>query len=287
MKIGFVGVGIMGHGMAGNLLDKGFDLTVIAHRNRGPVDDLVGRGAAETETLGDLSRRSDVIILCVSNSKVVDRVISELKPHLRAGQLIIDCSTNEPESSRRIAKDLAALEIGFAEAPLTGGIRQSADGELGALVGAEPAVFEKVRPVLDAFCKTVEYFGLPGTGQTAKLINNYMVLGIAGLVIEAFKQADTAGVDWKKLYDVAICGSGDSGVLRRMIGSAIEDNFKGYVFDVRGAHKDLSYYTRLSEQLGGTSPLTKAVTAIFEQAENAGHGDRMISELLDPNLRHQ
>jgi 3-hydroxyisobutyrate dehydrogenase-like beta-hydroxyacid dehydrogenase len=287
MRIGFVGAGIMGHGMAGNLLGKGFDLTIIAHRNREPVDDLVGRGAIEVETLAALAERSDIIILCVTNSKVVDAVIDELKPNLRAGQIIVDCSTNEPESSRRIAKVLAALNVGFAEAPLTGGIKQAADGELGALVGADREVFDQTRPVLETFCKTVEYFGLPGTGQTAKLINNYMVLGIAGLVIEAFKQADTAGVNWKKLYDVAICGSGDSGVLRRMIGSAIENDFKGYVFDVRGAHKDLTYYSNLSEQLGDVSPLTQAVTTIFEQAENAGHGDRMISELLSPAIRNQ
>ncbi len=285
MKIGFVGVGIMGHGMASNLLAAKFELTVIAHRNREPVEDLVGRGAFEAQSLAELAGRCEIIILCLTNSKVVDTVIEELKPALRDGQIIIDSSTNEPESARRIAAELASVGVGFAEAPLTGGIAQAAAGELGALVGSDPDVFERIRPVLDSFCQTVQYFGLPGTGQTAKLINNFMVLGIAGLVIEAFKQADAAGVDWKQLYDVAICGSGDSGVLRRMIGSAIEDDYKGYVFDVRGAHKDLSYYNNLSKQLGDVTPLTEAVTDIFRVAEKSGHGDLMISELLAPKFR--
>ncbi len=284
MRLGFVGVGVMGHGMASCLLDAGFDLTVIAHRNRQPVDDLVGRGAHEAATLSELAERSDVIILCVTNSKVVNAVIEELKPDLRSGQVIIDSSTNEPECSRRLAASLSEIDVAFAEAPLTGGIKQAADGELGALVGAEPEVYGKIRPVLDAFCQAVEYFGLPGTGQTAKLINNFMVFGIAAVVIEAFKKAEAADVDWKQLYDVAICGAGDSGVLRRMIGSAIDGNFKGYVFDVSGAHKDLRYYDRLSQQMGNVSPLSNAVIDVFCAAEQSGHGDLLISELLRSDI---
>jgi len=283
-RLGFVGVGVMGHGMASCLIDAGYEMTVIAHRNREPVEDLVGRGAYEAGGLAELAARSDIIILCVTNSKVVDAVLEELIPSLRPGQIIIDSSTNEPECSRRLAKSLSEIGVDFAEAPLTGGIQQAAAGELGALVGAEPEVYEKTRPVLEAFCKTVEYFGLPGTGQTAKLINNFMVFGIAALVIEAFKKAEAADVDWKQLYDVAICGSGDSGVLRRMIGSAIEGDFGGYVFDVRGAHKDLNYYNHLSQQIGGASALSEAVIDVFRTAEQSGHGDLRISELLRPEM---
>jgi len=284
MRLGFIGVGVMGHGMASCLVEAGYELTVIAHRNRTPVEDLVGRGAIEARSLARLAERSDVIILCVTNSKVVDAVVEELLPSLRAGQIIIDSSTNEPECSQRLARYLADIGVGFAEAPLTGGIKQAAAGELGALVGSEPDVCEKIRPILNSFCRTVEYFGPAGTGQTAKLINNYMVFGIAALVIEAFKKAEAANVDWKQLYDVAICGSGDSGVLRRMIGSAIEGNFEGYVFDVRGAHKDLGYYSRLSQQMDGESALSEAVIDVFRNAEKSGHGDLMISELLRSDI---
>jgi 3-hydroxyisobutyrate dehydrogenase-like beta-hydroxyacid dehydrogenase len=285
MRIGFVGVGVMGHGMAGCLLEAGFDLSVIAHRNREPVEDLVGRGAVEVSSLADLSERSDVIILCVTNSKIVDAVVAELKPALRRGQILIDASTNEPESSRRLASELSEQGVGFAEAPLTGGVKEAAAGKLGALVGADAGVFEQIKPVLNSFCKSIQYFGPVGTGQTAKLINNYMVFGIAAVVLEAFDKADQAGVDWAKLFDVATLGSGNSGVLHRFFPAAIEGDFKGYVFNIAGAHKDLRYYNRLAEQLGGVSPLTQSVTDVFRRAEETGHGDLMVSELLRPDIR--
>ena len=160
------------------------------------------------------------------------------------------------------------------EAPVTGGIKQAAAGELGALVGADDDAFNKARPVLDAMCKTVHHFGAPGSGNTAKLLNNFMVMGIAALVIESFSKADQAGIDWRKLYDVVICGSADSGVLRRIVGSAIQNDFKGYVFDVNGSLKDMRYFCDLAETMGGITELGAAVKGVFEQAVEDGHGSR-------------
>lgn len=284
-RIGFVGAGTMGHGMCTCLMKAGHPLTVIANRNRAPINDLVLNGAKEAETLAALAKASDVIILCLSNSAVVEEVLAELLPNLPDGQLVIDTGTSKPESTRAVADKLAEHGIDFAEAPVTGGKVQAAEGELGALVGADETVFERAKPILETFCKQIHHFGPPGAGNTAKLINNYMVIGIIALVTEAFTKADEAEVDWAKLYDVVTCGSADSGVLRRIIGNAKDGDFKGYVFDVQSALKDMSYFSDVAEELGGMTPLAAAIHDVFEEAVENGHGNLMVSELLSPEVR--
>ena len=283
-RIGFVGVGVMGYGIASCLLAAGYPLTVIAHRNRQPVEDLVANGAAEVGSYAELAAASDIVMLCVSNSQVVESVIAELKPHLRPGMMIVDTGTSRPDSIRRLAVDLEKIDVSFVEAPVTGGVKQAAAGELGALVGASEAAFELAKPLLEVLCKTVHHFGPPGSGNTAKLLNNFMVLGIAALVTESFTKARQADVDWQKLYDVVICGSADSGVLRRIIGSAVENDFKGYVFDLQASLKDIDYFCELSGSMGGVSPLAAAVQDVYDKAVTEGHGERLISELLAPDL---
>ena len=118
-KVGFIGVGLMGHGMAENLMKSGNNLTIIAHRNRAPVDDLVGKGALEVETLSSLSRASEVIFLCLSDSEVVENVIAQLKPDLRAGQTIVDATTACPQSTMRVDQELRVIGVDFVDAPVT------------------------------------------------------------------------------------------------------------------------------------------------------------------------
>lgn len=281
-RIGFIGAGVMGHGMASRLIQAGYPVRVIAHRNRAPIEDLLAKGAEEARGYPELAQHSDIIILCVSSSSVVESVMESLRPVLRSGMTIMDMGTSSPSSSRRLAAELAGLDVTFVEAPVTGGVKQAAAGELGALVGADGNSFAAVRPLLDAMCRTVHHFGPPGAGNTAKLLNNYMVFGIAALVIEAFDKARDAEIDWRKLYDVVLCGSADSGVLRRIIGSAVEGDFGGYVFSVEGSLKDMRYFTELSETMGGVSELGKAVTQVYERAVAEGQGEWLLSELLAP-----
>lgn len=283
--IGFVGVGIMGHGMVQSLLSAGYPISVIAHRNRSPIDDVIAKGAHEVTSYADLAEKCDTIMLCLSNSEVVESVLSELRPCLRSGTMIIDLGTSRPDAIRRWHDEFAAKGSVFIEAPVTGGVLQAAEGTLGALVGASPSDFERVAPLLKTFCRTVHHFGPPGMGNTAKLLNNFMVMGIAALTLEAFTRAEHAEIDWQKLYDVAICGSANSGVLRRIIGNAVEGDFKGYVFNVEGALKDIRYYCELSQAMDKTSVLASAIREIYAQAINDGHGHLLLSELLSPAAR--
>lgn len=284
-KIGFIGLGAMGFGMASNILRKHGQLTVISNRNRVPVDKLLQTGAQECADYAALARQCDVMFMCLPNSDIVEQVVGELMPSLRPGQILIDTGTSSLASTALLAARLQERGVLFAEAPLTGGITQSNAGKLGALVGASPEVFEKIEPLLCHFCSSVQHFGPIGAGGKAKFVNNYMVFGIAALVFEAFHIADMTETDWSKMYDVVIRGSADSGVFRRMVGNAKDGDFGGYVFDVKGALKDMIYITEMNASLDRDTPMNKAVLDIFQRASDLGYGNLRISELLRPEIR--
>ena len=283
MHVGLIGAGMMGHGMAANLLANGHEVSVIAHRNRAPVEDLVARGAREARSLAGIAE-AEVILLCVTTSTVVEETIMALKPGLRAGQIIMDAGTSAPEATRRLAHDLARLGVGYADIPLTGGPEQAEQGVLGVLCGASDETFARIQPLLSCFATTIRHFGPPGSGHTAKLISNYLVTGMVALVAEAFGAAHKAQIDWQDLYEVMLNGSGNSGVLRKMVEPALKGDFDGYRFAVANAAKDIGYYAQLAEGLGCMSKLTESVAEVFARAVETGHGGRNVSHLLDPAI---
>lgn len=284
MEIGLIGAGLMGYGMGVNLLRKGHRLTTIAHRNRAPVEKLVTLGANEAGELGEIARRCQVIILCLSTSEVVEATLATLRPHLRSGQIIVDTGTSDPASTRRIVRDLRQHGVAFADAPLTGGPEQAERGELGVLCGADDETFHALAPVFSCFATTVRHFGPPGSGHAAKLVSNYLVTGMVALVADAFTTAHRSGIDWRSLYEVMQNGSGNSGVLRKMVAPALKGDFDGYRFSIANAAKDIGYYARLAEGEGRLTELAETVAAVFAHAVETGHGGRNVSHLLDPAL---
>jgi 3-hydroxyisobutyrate dehydrogenase-like beta-hydroxyacid dehydrogenase len=284
MKIGFLGLGLMGSGMAGHLMGSGHELWLMAHRNRTFIDPLLAQGAHEAQDLATLAREGDAIILCLTSAKVVEDTIAGLVPYLRRGQIIIDTGTTAPETTRRLARELKALGIAYADAPMTGGPEQVAKREVGALIGADEDTYQAIAPLISCYSSRVRHFGPPGSGHVAKLISNYLVIGMIGLVSEAFAAARKAKVDWKDLYEVMLNGSGNSGVLRKMMEAALAGDFDGYKFSLANAAKDIGYYTALAQELGQLTPLSEAVEQIFARAVATGHGGRNVSHLLDPAI---
>ena len=280
MRIGFIGAGLMGHGMVLNLLKGGHQVQVIAHRNRAPIEDLLARGAREASSLAEIAQNCDNIFLCLSSSKIVEETITGLKPGLHKNQIIIDTSTSEPESTRRLAGELADLRVGFADAPLTGGPEQAASAELGVLCGASPEIFARILPLLSCIATTVRHMGPVGSGHAAKLISNFLVTGMITLVAQAFGTARKANIDWRNLYEVMLNGSGNSGVLRKMVAPALDGDFEGYRFSLANASKDIGYFKMLATELGMETSLIDAVEAVFSSAMSKGLGQRNVSHLL-------
>lgn len=280
MRIGFIGAGLMGHGMVLNLLKGGHQVFVMAHRNRAPIEDLASKGANEAKSLAEIAQTSDYILLCLSSSKIVEEMVSAVKPYLQKGQIIIDTGTSEPQTTRRLAGELADLGVGYADAPLTGGPEQAASAELGVLCGASPEIFSSILPLLTCFATTIRHMGPVGSGHVAKLISNYLVTGMIALVTEAFGTARKADINWRNLYEVMLNGSGNSGVLRKMVAPALEGNFEGYKFSIANASKDIGYFKTLATELGMETSLADAVEAVFSIAVAKGLGENNVSRLL-------
>lgn len=283
--IGVVGVGGLGAGIVARLLAAGYDVHVLGHRNRAPIEAAVAAGATEAASAQALAEVADTIILSVRDAETTEAMVAALAPHLRPGALVIDIGTAPPEAPRRLHALLSARGVDFVECPVAGGAQQAAEGSFGAMVGAEPAALARATPVLNHLCATIEHFGPPGTAATAKLLNNYMVMGMIALIAETFGRAAAAGIDWRQLYAVATRGAGDSMALRRIVGRAVEGDFGGYVFDIDGAAKDLRYIRGLAEEMGGVTELGAAVERVFADAVAQGHGPRRVSELIAPDIR--
>jgi len=282
-NIGFIGLGFMGHGMASRLLGAGHKVTVIAHRNRVPIDDLVATGAREAKSLPDLANGQEVVFLCVTGTPQVEATLAALGPALQAGQMVIDTGTSIPDSTIRLAAELATRGIGWADAPVGGGPQHAARGELASMVGATDADFARARPWLEVTSRVIQHMGPPGAGHRAKLLNNFVAVGQCALVLDAYRIARAQGLDWQKLYDIMMAGAARSGSLERIMVPALKGEFGGYIFSADNAAKDLGYYAGFAASLGEPTALAQALRNYFQDAAAQHGGDTLVSELLRPN----
>ena len=283
-RIGFIGLGMMGHGMAKHLLAKGFPLAFLVHRNRSRLADLVAAGAREAATPAELARGADFVITCVTGSPQVEQLVmgeAGLLSAARPGLVVIDTSTAEPASTAKLREALAARGTTLVDAPLARTPKEAEEGRLNTMVGAEPAMFEKVKPVMAAFCENVYHVGPPGAGHTLKLLNNFLALTQVAAIAEAFAVATRAGVPHAKLFEVVSGGGVNSGIFQMMAGGAVAGDFERMKFSIANAGKDLGYYMRLVESTGVRAGVAPAVHGAFSQAIAAGLGERMVPSMIE------
>ena len=279
-KIGFIGAGYMGYGMAHNLLKKNFLLSVVAHKNRKPIDKLINEGAIESRNLEEIANFSNTIIMCVTNTSVAIEIIKKIVPYIKPSTLIIDITTHHSTGSIEISKLLKIKDIRYVESPVMGGPVQAEEGVLGAIVGSSVKDFKSSKKILLNFCSNVVHFGAIGIGAKTKLISNFLSLGTATFVIETIKAANYLNVDLQKLYEIAKLGSGNSGALNRIAPKAIKGDLKGYIFSVNNTLKDLTYINDLLKDLPNAEMLSGLLKNIYKDATENGKGNFLISELI-------
>ena len=285
-KIAVFGLGAMGSGIASNLLKNGYSVSVTVHRNAESVDALVRSGAKKFESKTEAVEQCDLVLLCLPNSEDVNETINETWQVLGERHLILDTGTSLVASTVDLAERLNEKSVQFAEAPLAGGKAQASAGELGAFVGADDAVFERVQTVLQSFCSSINHFGPVGSGGRAKLISNYLVLSMVRSIIETFHAAEILQIDWEIFYRTISRGSGNSMSLERIMGSIVDrGDYSGYVFSVSNALKDSQYIAELIEQSGIQSEMGGSALQLFENAQREGLGDLLLSELLREDVR--
>ena len=283
-NIGFIGLGMMGHGIGGNILKKGYSLMVLAHKNREPVEDLLARGAVEESSPKALAARNDAVFLCVRGAEEVEALVYGSNGILKGchpGMFIVDCTTSDPALSRRIAIDVQERGTYFADAPVTRAPRDAEAGRLNSLVGASDATFSAILPVLQTYSENITHFGSPGSGHSAKLINNFISMGYAALISEGMAICSLTGVDSTKLYEVMSTGGADSGVLRKMVPGMLKGDLTGHQFSLSNARKDVSYFSKMAKTEGFASYLSDSLLTTYSDAEDAGLGDRFMASLIE------
>jgi 3-hydroxyisobutyrate dehydrogenase-like beta-hydroxyacid dehydrogenase len=283
-RIGFIGVGMMGHGMAKNLLLKGFEVAVLGHRNRAPVEDLLRLGAREARSPADSARGADIVFICVTGSPEVENLAllpDGLLKGARKGLYVVDCSTSEPDSTARLRALFAAKGAHFIDAPLTRTPKEAEEGRLNTMVGAEPEEFAAIRPALAAFAENIFHVGPPGAGHKLKLVNNFLAMGVAALTAEAYTAAAKVGVDLAEFHRVVSVGAVNNGIFQMMVGGALKGDFAGMKFAIANARKDLRYYTHMAETAPVAGYLAEAVHQTLIQATALGYGDRLVPSLIE------
>jgi len=284
-RIGFVGVGLMGHGIAKNLVAKGFPLAVRVHRNRAAAEDLFAAGATEAGSNADLARDADIVILCVTGAPQVEEVVlgqNGIAGAARQGLIVVDTSTSEPATTARMRQVLGDEGIRFVDAPLARTPVEAEQGRLNIMVGADDATFAELKPVFAAFCENVIHAGPPGHGIVLKLINNFIAQAICTATAEACAAAAKSGLSLAKLHQVISAGAVNSGLFQMIVGRILESgDLTGLKFTLSNAAKDLRYYTHFTESMMLPSLIGEAVHQSLVTANALGFGDRYVASLVE------
>ena len=283
-RIGFVGAsGLMGHGMAKNLLSKGHRLTLTVHRNRDRVADLLAAGAEQAPDAATLAAASDVVFLCVTGTPQVEAVMlgeRGLLAGARKGLIVVDCSTSEPASSAVLRERAAAAGMTFVDAPLSRTPVEAEAGRLNVMVGAAKRDFEFLEPILRGFAENVFHVGGPGAGHTIKLLNNFIAQAICTATAEAFAVGQRAGIELKALVDLIAAGPVNSGLFQAMA-KTLHGQLDGLKFELDNARKDVRYYTHLAEGLAVPTVMGEAVHQSLAIASALGYGRKLVPSLVE------
>ena len=282
--IGFIGVGFMGHGMAKNIVENGYPLVTMAHRKRDAVDDLIERGATEAKSPKEIAEQSDIIHLCVTGSAQVEALMrgdTGILAGLRPGAIVVDCSTSDPVSTLALAAETRAAGGHFADAPLSRTPKEAWEGTLDAMVGADPEVFARIKPVIDCWAGVVVHLGEVGLGHKMKLINNFIGMGYGALYAEALALAQKSGLTPQQFDSVIRPGRLSNGFYETFMKWTLEHDENAHKFAISNAHKDMRYLTNLATSVGAVNPMQSVVKNTYAAMEAAGEGDRYVPMLAD------
>ncbi len=282
-RVGFIGLGYMGHGMASNLVGKGFPLTALAHRKRDAIEDLKQRGAAEASSPRAVAEASDIVVLCVTGSVQVQQVVNGPDGLAAAGKelLVIDCSTSEPAVTVRLAGELAPQGVILIDAPLSRTPKEAWAGTLDVMVGGAAADVARARPVLEAFAARIVETGPTGTGHMMKLLNNFVSLGYGALYAEALMLGAKAGVSERTFHGVINGGRMDCGFFQTFFDYVVGGNREAHLFTLDNALKDLTYLANFASASGAANPVSAAVRNSFALAAGLGRGQDYVPMLTD------
>lgn len=283
-RLGMVGVGLMGHGIASNLLRAGHSLTFLDHPGNQPVEDLLAAGAEPRPTAREVAEGAEVVLLCVTGSPQVEAVLFEpggVLEGIAPGAVVVDCSTALPSSTVRVAERVAAAGGRFMDAAMTRTPKEAEEGRLNLIVGAPRALFDELHPLLACFAENIAHAGEVGAGHTLKLLHNFVSLGFSAVLAEAAAASRRAGIDDAAFLEVISKGGGGGVVLERLRPFIASGDASGFRFSVANASKDLGYYHAMTDELGVARGVAGAVHALYAGVEDQSLAVPELIRLLE------
>ena len=285
--IGFIGLGLMGGNMVENLQKRGFEL-VVMDLNKDAVASVLARGGAKAASTGaELAAASDIVMLCLTTSDVVQKVIygeNGILEGIKEGAVLIDFGTSIPAVTRKIGVDIANKGAGMIDAPLGRTPAHAKDGLLNIMAAGDKKTFDKVKPVLDEQGENVFYLGPLGAGHTTKLINNFMGMTTVCAMSQAFAVADRAGVDRRQLFEIMSTGPSNSPFMQFCKNYAV-DGVSDLGFSINNANKDLGYFVEMVQDLGTRAQIAEGTSSNLKAAVDAGMGNGNVPEIYDYFLK--
>ena len=285
-KIGFIGLGLMGGNMVECLQKNGFE-PVVMDLDPEAVTKAIARGATEAKTGKELAAQSDIVMLALTTSEVVETLVygeDGLLEGIKEGAVLIDFGTSIPASTRKIGADLEKKGAGMIDAPLGRTPAHALDGLLNIMAAGDKETFDKVKPVLDVLGENVFYLGALGAGHTTKLINNFMGMTTVCAMSQAFAVADRAGVDRQQLYDIMSTGPSNSPFMTFCKNYAV-DGVSDLGFSIANANKDLGYFVKMVDDLGSRAPIAEGTSEALQAAVAEGMGQGNVPEIFDYFLK--
>lgn len=279
LRTGFIGLGAMGQGMARCLHRAGL-LRVVWNRTADKAAALAREtGCEHAASPAHLAGLCDVVVTCVSADADVLDLIATMQPSLRPGGIFIDCSTVSATTARQAATALAAQEVAFLDAPVSGGVEGARDGSLAIMVGGPEAAFERARSILEAMGRTVAHLGPNGAGQAAKATNQIMCAGIIQAVAEAMAFAKAQGLPLDRLVDTLGKGAGSSWYFVHRAPNMIRERYPPG-FRVRLHQKDLEICRDMAARDGVQLPVVEMTLLHYRRLIEQGFGDEDISTIF-------
>ncbi|MHA6262569.1 NAD(P)-dependent oxidoreductase [Arenibacterium sp. CAU 1754] len=282
--VGFIGVGFMGHGMAKNILQGGYPLWVKGHRNRTPVDSLVGMGAQEAPTAKAMAETCDIIHICLSNSPQVEAIFRApdgILAGARDGLIVIDTTTADPTSTLALAEDLAAKGGHLVDAPLGRTPKEAEEGTLDSMVGGDDAIVAKVMPVIECWAGNINHVGPTGNGHKMKLLMNFISMGYASLFAEAVNLGAAAGITPQQFNQVIGSSRLSNGFFETFMRYAVGRELDVHKFSIANANKDLKYVNAMAADAGVVNIMAASARHYFAHVEATGHADDYVPSLTD------
>lgn len=282
-KIGMVGIGMMGHGIASNIIKHGYPMVLLEHPGNQPLQELVAAGAKTMESAAALAGAVDIILLCVTGTPEVEDVLYRnggLLEGIKAGTIVIDCSTAIPSSTIRIAESVEKAGGRFLDAPMTRTPKEAKEGRLNLIVGGDPALFDICKPLLECYAENIVLAGPVGSGHRLKLLHNFVSLGFSAVLAEATACAQRSEIDSKVFVEVLAKGGGDGVILKRMRPYIESRDSSGFRFSIANALKDMSYYTTMAQEAGAMHGAAEAIRQTYENASKEGFAQSTVPELI-------